>query len=122
MKRSLSAVAALVLLLSSTTYASPLRSHRRMRFVWGPVLAWFGFGHQHDGRMARHDEYGRRPLAYAPDQGYVPPGHRGRPNHGRGWHFGWQNGQHRGRNHDNGEHRDGDGGGHGGNDRGHGRG
>jgi hypothetical protein len=96
MKRSLIAVAALVLLLSSATYASPPRAPRGVRFFWGPVLAWFGFGHHHDGRMARHDEYGRRPPAYAPDQGYVPPGYRGRPYFGRGRHFGWQNGQHKG--------------------------
>ena len=92
MKRSLIAIAAFLLLLSSTTYASPPRSRVRMRFFWGPVLAWFGFGHQHDGRMAWQDEYGRRPPAYAPEHGYMPPGQRGRPNHGHGW----QNGQHKG--------------------------
>jgi hypothetical protein len=107
MKRSIIAVAALLLLLSSTTYAAPPRSQRRARFFWGPVLAWFSFVHHHGpGRMARHDEHGQ-----------LPPGHRGRPYYGRGWHFGWDNGRHYGwdQNH---EHREGKGGGQ----DGHGRG
>ena len=131
MKRSLIAIAALMLLLSSATYASPPRPKVQARFFWGPLLAWFGFGHHHDGRMARHDEYGSRPPAYAPDQGYMPPGHRGRPYFGHGWHRGRQNGRyygwnqndgHRGWNRDNGEHRDGEGGGRGQQDHGHERG
>jgi len=38
MKRSIIAIAALLLLLSSTTYAFPPRSPRRARVVSGPVL------------------------------------------------------------------------------------
>jgi len=110
MRRSIIAVAALLLLLSSTTYATPRRSPRRApraRF-WSVVLCWLGHNHH-----PRH-EYGR-----------LPPDHRGRPHYGPGWHFGWERGQHNGwdrdREHENrgrgpgpGRPREGD--------RGHGRG
>jgi len=86
MKRSLIAVAALVLLLSSATYATPRRARRRApraRF-WGTLLCWLGHSHHHGHeRCAPRHEYGR-----------TPPGYRGRPN--PGWHWGWQNGRHKG--------------------------
>ena len=97
MKRSLIAVAVLALLLASTTYASPPRAPRRSGFFWRPLLAWLSFGHQHGpNRMARHDMDGHRPPAFVPDHGQMPPGHRGRPQYGRGRHFGWDNGRHYG--------------------------
>ncbi len=84
MKRSLIAVAALLLLLSSTTFATPRRRPRRApraRF-WSTLLCWLGHNHHHGhGRCAPRHEYGR-----------MPSGYRGRPN--RGWHFGWKNGRH----------------------------
>ena len=87
MKRSLIAIAALLLLLSSTTYATPPRSQRRVRFFWGPVLAWFGFGHHHgQDRMERQCPPAHRPPAFD---------HR--PNPGR--HLGWERGRHNGWNH-----------------------
>ena len=109
MKRSIIAAAILLLLLSSTTYATPRRANRRaprVRF-WSSVLCWFGHNH--------HDGCGH----YAPRQeyGHMPPGHRGRWQHGRGWHSGWERGRHngwdrrddgRGWDPDRGERRDGE--------------
>jgi len=90
MKRSLIAVAALVLLLSSTTYATPRRVQRRaprVRF-WSAMLCWLGHSHHHGyERCAPRHEYGN-----------LPPGHRGRPQYGWGWHFGWDKGRHEGWN------------------------
>ena len=112
MKRSLIAIAALLLLLSSTTYASPPRAPRRSRFFWGPLLAWFSFGHHHDGRMARHDEYGRRPPSFVPEHRRNPGRHLGWE---RGRHYGWdRNDQPRGRRPGNGRPHEGE--------QGHGRG
>jgi hypothetical protein len=119
MKRSIVAVAALLLLLSSATYANPPRAQRRARHVpfWFSVLCWLGHDHQYDhGRYAPRHEYG-----------YLPPGHRGRPERDWGWHRGWDNGRHngwdrkdgdRGDRHGSGrpnehEHENGRGGGHG---------
>ena len=94
MKRSLIAVAALLLLLSSTTYATPprpLRRAPRARF-WGTLLCWLGHTHHHGyERCAPRHEYGR-----------IAPGHRGRPS--PGWHFGWDNGRRNGRRQDNERH------------------
>ena len=101
MKRSIIAVAALLLLAASTTYATPPRAPRRPRF-WGSVLCWFGFGHHGPHRMARPHEHGHHPPAFAPEQ--LPPGHRGRPYHGRGRHRGWERGRHNGWDRDDGHH------------------
>jgi hypothetical protein len=80
MKRSIIAVAAILLLAASTTYATPLRAPRRPRF-WGAVLCWFGFGHHQPARLARPHERAHRPPAFVPE-------HRGGPPHG--WRWGWQ--------------------------------
>jgi hypothetical protein len=88
MKRSLIAIAALLVLLSSATYANPPKPRRPVRRApaWLSVLCWLGHSHHHgDERCAPRHEYG-----------YVPPGHRGRPERGWGWHFGWDNGRHNG--------------------------
>jgi len=96
MKRSIIAVAALLLLLSSTTYATPPRPRPRPRFFLGSVLCWLGIIHHHAPvRMARPCPPAHRPRALAPE-------HRGRPK--PGWHFGWDSGRRNGRRHDN-EHR-----------------
>lgn len=88
MKRSIIAAAVLLLLLSSATYATPRGARRRApraRF-WSTVLCWLGHSHHHGyERCAPRHEYG-----------YVPPGHRGRPERGWGWHWGWDNGRHNG--------------------------
>ena len=109
MKRSIIAVAALLLLLgASTTYASPRRAPRRPRF-WGSMLCWLGFGHHHHPpRMARPHPPAHRPPAFAPGRGWQ-----------RGRHHGWhRNDPPHGRRPDGGERREG---GRGGN-RGRGRG
>ncbi len=88
MKRSIIAVAAVLLLLgASTTYASPRRP-RRPRF-WGAVFCWLGLGHHEPIRMARPHPHGHRLPA-------LEPGHRGGPP--PGGHWGWRNGRHEGWN------------------------
>jgi len=88
MKRSIIAVAVLLLLFSSTTYAAPPRARRRaprVRF-WSSLLCWLGHNHHHGpGHSAPRHEYGR-----------LPPGRRGHPHYGPGWHFGWERGRHNG--------------------------
>jgi hypothetical protein len=85
MKRSIIAVAALLLLAASTTYATPPRRPRRPRF-WGSVLCWFGFVHHKPVRLARPHVHRHRPPALRPE-------HRGRPPHGwrRDWRSRWHN-------------------------------
>ncbi|HTW92390.1 MAG TPA: hypothetical protein VMH22_11855 [bacterium] len=89
MKRSILAVAALLLFLSSATYASTARHERRMErrhaWFWGPVLVWLEMGHhQHEMRMERPCEHAR------------PPQHWDRENRGLGWRWGWWFGRHEG--------------------------
>jgi hypothetical protein len=88
MKRSLIAIAALLLLLTSATYANPPRPRPRARFFLGPVLAWFGFGHHWQIRSC--------PPAHRPPAIL----HKPKP----GWHFGWQRGRHNGWKNDDRSH------------------
>jgi hypothetical protein len=122
MKRRYIAVAAVLLLVSGTTFAFPPRWHRRPRIVSGPVLSWYGFGHHHEPRWTgQYVEYCPRPPEYVPDCRWMPPREREREHYGWGWYFGWeyrghgdwsQYREHRGWDPDHGEHRGGEGGGH----------
>jgi len=80
MKRSIIAVAAFLLLLSSATYANPPRPRPRPRFFMGPVLCWLRFVcHPRPVRVLRPALPPHRPHWFAPE-------HRGRPNPGRNRH------------------------------------
>ena len=96
MKRSLIAVAAILLLASSVTYAAPVR---RPRFFLGPVLLWLGIGHHPQTWAPRPVQHGPRGYAYAPVRRQLPPWAKGRPYWVPGWHWGWQRGQHNGWDH-----------------------
>ena len=88
MKRSIIATAALLLLVSSATYAFPPRPRHRPRIVSGPELAWFACGHRHEWvRVERHyyREFGP-PLVYFE---WTLSGDRGCP----GWQWGWDHGR-----------------------------
>ena len=93
MKRSLLAVAAILLLVSSVTYATPVR---RPRTIVGPVLWWLGLVHRTCVRpyVYRHAEY-----VYAPGHPQLPPWVKGRTYWVPGWRWGWQRGQHNGWDH-----------------------
>lgn len=96
MKRSIIAIAAFMLLLSSTTYAAPSRPVRHPLF-WGSLLIWLGLEHHNWGmRVVREYEHGRRPPEFVPGHACPPPEHRERESLGRGWHRGWLFGGHYG--------------------------
>jgi hypothetical protein len=79
MKRSIITVAALLLLLSSATYAAPPRPVRRAPRFWGSVLCWLGFG-QH-----RAPAFTVRPRVVRPHVIVLGP----RRHRDNGWHYGW---------------------------------
>jgi hypothetical protein len=84
MKRSIIGVAALLLLLSSATYAAPPRPRPRPGFVLGRVLAWFGLGQHWQVRVVRPCPPAPHPPAFA---------HSPKAHYDRGWHWGWLNGR-----------------------------
>ncbi|MBN2464814.1 hypothetical protein JXD38_04210 [candidate division WOR-3 bacterium] len=84
MKRSIIAVAALLLLLSSATYASPPRPARRHPRFWSSVLCWLGFGHHRGPAIVV------RPKVVRPRVVVLGP----RRHSDNGWHWGWRNGRH----------------------------
>jgi len=88
MKRSIIALAAILMIAASTAYAHPPRRPRRAhapRF-WVSMLCWLGHDH--------YDGCGHYAPGY--EYGHLPPGHHGRPHYDRGWHRGWRHGRHYG--------------------------
>ncbi len=88
MKLSIIATAAILLLLSSATYARPPRLRHRPRIVSGPELAWFACGHRHEWVSAERHYY----REFGPPQVYFEwtlSGDRGCP----AWQWRWDHGR-----------------------------